>query len=77
MVMFMSDALICYQNIMKKYREGAYGEEHLTLSEILKRAGKPDLFDEMSIEDVQYLLDNSSGFLRSFFNSLKMRKLNG
>ena len=44
-----------YYEIMNEFRKGKYGNEHLTLAEILMRAGEPDLLHKMSSEELIYI----------------------
>ena len=47
----MTEYLQKYNDIMKKYRRGEFGNTHLTMRDILYRAEEPDLFDKMSLEN--------------------------
>lgn len=60
-----------YIDIMKEYRAGKFGNDHLTLHEILDKAGEPDLISKMSVSEIQYLIDNSSGKLKYMFSLIK------
>ena len=70
----MSEYLQKYNNIMKKYRCGKFGDTHLTMREILYRAKEPDWFDKMSLDDLQYLIENTSGIHKQMFSYLKSKK---
>ena len=50
----MSENLIKYEAILRDYRNGVYGKEHLTLHEILQRANaeKRKASFQMVIDDV-------------------------
>jgi hypothetical protein len=55
---------------MDNYRAGKYGE-WLSYAEIFERAGEPDLFEKMSVEDIEYLLsDAKCGSSRTMFRGL-------
>ena len=66
-----------YKTIMAQYRNGEFGSEHLSLHEILCRANEKDLINQMSLYELQYLLDNSFGFSRMLFNGQIESILNG
>ena len=70
----MSCELEKYKVLMEKYHRGDFGKENLTMSEILNKAGEPDLLDRMSISDLQYLINNSSGVAREMFCRIKAEK---
>ena len=48
-----------YIEMMNIYRNGKYGNKHLTLNQILKISGNDNLLNEMSIEELSYLKDKS------------------
>ena len=52
----MTEYLQKYNDIMKKYYRGEFGDTHLTMRDILYKAEEPDLFDKMSLDDLQYLI---------------------
>lgn len=60
----MSELLKKFNKIMNGYRKGLYGKENLSMSEILLRAKEPNLFEEMSIDELQLLCEKSSGFTK-------------
>lgn len=70
----MTEYLQKYNDIMKKYRCGEFGDTHLTMHEILHKAGEPDLFDKMSLSDLQYLIENTYGIHKQMFSYLKSKK---
>lgn len=70
----MSCELEKYKVLMEKYHRGDFGKENLTMSEILNKAGESDLLDRMSVSDLQYLTDNSSGITREMFCRIKAEK---
>ena len=70
----MTEYLQKYNDIMEKYRRGEFGDTHLTMHDILYRAEEPDLFDKMSLDDLQYLIENTSGIHKQMFSYLKSKK---
>jgi hypothetical protein len=67
----MTNLLKTYYAIMNNYRAGGYGEDDLYYAEIFERAGEPDLFKRMSVEDIEYLLNDAKcGLLRTMFRGL-------
>lgn len=70
----MSEYLQKYNDIMKKYRCGEFGNTHLTIRDILYKAKESDLFDKMSLDDLQYLIENTSGIHKQMFSYLKSKK---
>ena len=70
----MSEYLQKYNDIMKKYHCGEFGDTHLTMRDILYRAEELDLFDKMSLDDLQYLIKNTSGIHKQMFSYLKSKK---
>ena len=70
----MSEYLQKYNDIMKKYHYGKFSETQKTMRDILYRAEEPNLFDKMSLDDLQYLIENTSGIHKQMFNYLKSKK---
>ena len=70
----MTEYLQKYNDIMEMYRHGEFGDTHLTMHEILHRAEESDLFDKMSLDDLQYLIEKTSGIHKQMFNYLKSKK---
>lgn len=56
---------------MKMYRNGDFGEDHLTMGAILEKAGEPKLFEKMSLAELQYLIDNATGINKQMFCMIK------
>lgn len=71
----LSTNLEKYNNIMLRYRNGEFGDQYLTLKEILEAANEKELFNEMSINELDYLILNSFGILKIFFASQKAKKI--
>lgn len=70
-----SENILKYKSIMSQYRSGKYGNEPLSMHEILERAGEADLFEKMSEEELQQLADSSTCiFAKQMFHLLKTRK---
>lgn len=72
----INDNLIKYREIIKKYQNGEYGCEHLSLYEILLRAGEPNLLRQMSLEELDELINNSFGMNKTLFISIKNELIN-
>ena len=70
----MTEYLQKYNDIMKKYHCGEFGDTHLTMRDILYRAEEPDLFDKMSLGDLRYLIENTCGIHKQMFSHLKSKK---
>ena len=71
----LSINILKYNDIMARYRNGEFGNNHLTLREILNMAGEPDLLNNMTIDELEYLALQSSGMLKSLFSKLQKEKL--
>lgn len=56
-----------YNDIMNRYYNGEFGNNNLTMSEILERAGRTELFDEMAPSEIDTLINQSAGFMKLFF----------
>ena len=69
----MSELLKKYYNIMDMYKNGEFGTEHLSLAEILEKAGEPDLINRMNQSEIQHLIDNSTGLKKHMFIELKSK----
>ena len=67
----MSELLKKYYHIMDLYKKGEFGTEHLSLAEILEKAGEPDLIDRMNQSEIQHLIDNSTGLKKHMFKEQK------
>ena len=72
--MHQNNNLKKYYEIMSKYYQGEFGDKDLTVSEILERAECPNLFDDMSLEEIQILIGKSTGFTRMVFSKIKTKK---
>ena len=70
----MTEYLQKYNEIMETYHRGEFGDTHLTMHEILHKAEESDLFDKMSLDDLQYLIENTSGIHKQMFSYLKSKK---
>lgn len=71
----MSYELQKYKDIMEKYYCGDFGKEHLTMTEILDKAGESNLFEKMSVSDLEYLIANSFGATKQMFCLIKSKKV--
>lgn len=63
-----------YTEMMTNYRNGEYGNKHLTLNQILKISGNDNLLYEMSIEELLYLKEKSFGILKLAFTKIINQK---
>ena len=64
-----------YHDILRRYRAGEFGEEYLSLHDILSRAGEPFLLQEMTADELTALYaESSSPALKAFF--VRLRDLN-
>lgn len=52
----MSEAIKKYNDIMRRYHDGEFGDNHLSLHQILTLAGAPTLLEDMSPSELQELL---------------------
>lgn len=71
----LNDNIKKYNNIIKRYKDGEFGKKHLSLKEILLAANEPNLLNEMTISEVQYLYNHSSGILKTMFSAIEKEKL--
>ena len=72
----MTELIKKYYSIMARYRKGEFGNNHLTVYDILEKAGELDLFDKMSQSEIQFLIDKSSGITKLMFIEIKKSKTN-
>lgn len=56
-----------YNSVMSSYRSGEYGEDNLTIAQILEMANEKNLIERMTLPELQYLSSNSSGITKLFF----------
>lgn len=71
----MGKFLVKYNRIVAQYKNGEFGDGHLSLREILSKAGEPDLMKEMNLSEIQYLIDSSSGISKYMFTLFKEQKI--
>lgn len=64
-----------YEDAMKRYERGEFGKDSLAVQEILNRAGYPNLLQEMTLGELQCLIDRSTGILRYTLTRIKVQKL--
>ncbi len=65
-----------YLDILRRYRAGEFGEEHLTLRDILIRAGEPNLLQEMTAEELSALsAESTTPALKALFIKLRDMKV--
>ena len=63
-----------YQDILNRYRNGEFGNDHLTMYEILERAGESELFAKMDLSEIEVLINESSGLTKKMFLAIKKTK---
>ena len=64
-----------YHDAMRRYRAGEFGREHLTLAEALRRANEPFLLREMTADEVESLMEETtSPMLKAYFSRLRSQK---
>ena len=71
----MTESLKKYYDIMEMYKCGKFGEDHLAMRDILSKAGEPDLFEKMTLAELQYLIDHSSGMTKQMFLLYKKSRI--
>lgn len=59
---------------MTRYRAGEFGEENLSLHDILEKSGNPGLLDEMSPSEIQTLEEESTVLSRYLYSLLAQKK---
>lgn len=47
----------------------------MSLHDVLAKAGKPDLVAQMSKEELQRMIDSSSGFMKYLFARIKRKRI--
>ena len=73
----MSENLVKYEKILEDYRNGIYGNEHLSVQTILRMADADNLLDKLSIEDLEYLIDKTNDVkLRQLYLNLREKRRN-
>ena len=63
-----------FDEIMKRYSAGEFGEENLSLHDILEKSGNPRLLDEMSPSEIRILAEKSTGFSKYLYLLLAQEK---
>ena len=71
----MKKFLMRYDDAIKKYRSGEFGDVPLTLYDILSKVGEVDILEKMSLSEIRTLTDNSSGLLKQMFAASAKRKI--
>ena len=64
-----------YNEIMARYENGEFGNSHLSLKQILVRANEENLLEQMSLEEIDYLIEYNSGLTRLMFLEIKKQRL--
>lgn len=61
-----------FEDIMKRYKNGEFGDKPLSMYEILEKAGQDELLEKMSYSDLHYLKNKASnGFTKMLFKLLE------
>ena len=71
----MSEQTEKYEEIINEYRSGKLGDTDLSMQSILENVGEEELLDRMSIEDIDYLINNSTGIIKIMFSLIKSKKV--
>ena len=69
------DKILIYKEIMERYRNGEFGNDNLSMHDILERAGYPMLLEEMNLEEIDELINNSTGFSKMLFLNIKQNEM--
>lgn len=59
-----------YNEIISRYRSGAFGNENLSLYDVLKKANASDLVDNMDLSELYNLFNSTSGITKEIFYML-------
>lgn len=70
----MMEKLLLFENIMEKYRNGEFGNSNLSMHDILEKAGYPKLLEEMTLKEIDELINNSNGFSKMLFLNVRNNK---
>lgn len=70
----MQKFLMKYNNAIARYRSGEFGNETLSLYQILSRAGDPNLLDKMCLSELYTLHNSSYGISKHMFDLLISQK---
>ncbi len=65
-----------YKEILNRYKNGEFGDEALSLYEILEKAGRLTILDEMSIEEITVLVEKTHGITKSLYLNIRNKKMN-
>ena len=72
----MSEYLVKYEKILEDYRNGIYGNEHLSVQIILRMYDADNLLEKLTKEDLEYLLDKTSDIkLKQLYGKLLEKKI--
>ena len=64
-----------YNEIMARYEKGEFGNNHLSLKQILACANEENLLEQMSLEEIDYLIEHNKGLTKFMFLEIKKQKL--
>lgn len=70
------DNLSKYRQIIQNYKNGKYGNELLSLYDILLRENEVSLLDELSLDELNELIDSSFGIHKLLFISYRNKLIN-
>ena len=65
-----------YKEILNRYRNGEFGDELLSFHDILEKAGRLTILDEMSVEEITVLVDETFGMSKLLYLSIRNKKMN-
>ena len=64
-----------YNEIMARYESGEFGSTHLSLKQILILSNEENLLEQMSLEEIDYLIEHNRGLTKLMFLEIKKQKL--
>lgn len=64
-----------YNNIMARYRAGEFGNETLTVHDILERANAADIVEKLTLSEINSLLNSSFGVIRILYSHLRSQNI--
>ncbi len=64
-----------YNEIMSRYERGEFSNTHLTLKQILILSNEENLLEQMSLEEIDYLIEHNRGLTKLMFLEIKKQKL--
>ncbi len=64
-----------YNEIMARYEKGEFGNNHLALKQILILANEENLLEQMSLKEIDYLIEHKNGLTKLMFLEIKKQKI--